>query len=204
VNRSSFTPKMPKPKKCRVCKNIFTPQRSTAVVCSVSCAKAWSDKVRKEKEATALKAERQSMKERAEKIKTRGTHLKELQAAFNAWIRLRDAALPCISCGRPASWKGQWDAGHYLSRGSSPAIRFDPANVHKQCLPCNRHQSGFLVAYRVNLVRKIGLVEVERLEGPHEPLKLTIPEIIEMKAHYRAKVREMKREVANQLEMESV
>ena len=54
----------------------------------------------------------------------------------------------------------------------------------------------------MNLVRKIGLVEVERLEGPHEPLKLTIPEIIEMKAHYRAEVRRMKKEVT--LEMEEV
>ncbi|CAG4889414.1 recombination protein NinG [Paraburkholderia gardini] len=189
-----------KPRKCRQCGCVYTPMSSMAKVCSVPCAIALTAKEKAAKQARAAKVERKSLREALEKAKTRGAHLKELQAAFNQWIRLRDAALPCISCGRPASWKGQWDAGHYLSRGSSPAIRFDPANVHKQCLPCNRHQSGFLVAYRVNLVKKIGLAEVERLEGPHEPLKLTIPEIVELKAHYRAKVREMKKEVANQLE----
>jgi len=193
-----------KPRKCRQCGCVYTPMSSMAKVCSVPCAIALTAKEKAAKQARAAKIERKSLREALEKAKTRGAHLKELQAAFNAFIRLRDAALPCISCGRPATWRGQWDAGHYLSRGSSPAIRFDAANVHKQCLPCNRHQSGFLVAYRVNLVKKIGLAEVERLEGPHEPLKLTIAEIIEMKAHYRAKVREMKREVANQLEMESV
>ena len=202
IRTSTPLKKALKPKRCRHCGNSFQPISSLSKACSVPCAIALTDRDKAKKLAKAKAVERQSMKERAEKIKTRGTHLKELQAAFNAWIRLRDAALPCISCGRPASWKGQWDAGHYLSRGSSPAIRFDPANVHKQCLPCNRHQSGFLVAYRVNLVRKIGLVEVERLEGPHEPLKLTIPEIIEMKAHYRAEVRRMKKEVT--LEMEEV
>jgi len=191
-----------KPRKCRQCGCVYTPMSSMAKVCSVPCAIALTAKEKAAKQARAAKIERKSLREALEKAKTRGAHLKELQAAFNAFIRLRDAALPCISCGRPATWRGQWDAGHYLSRGSSPAIRFDAANVHKQCLPCNRHQSGFLVAYRVNLVKKIGLAEVERLEGPHEPLKLTIAEIIEMKAHYRAKVREMKREVANQLEEE--
>jgi hypothetical protein len=37
-------------------------------------------------------------------------------------------------------------------------------------------------------------------EGYHEPKKYTIAEIIEMKALYRAKVRELKK--ANQLELE--
>jgi hypothetical protein len=191
-----------KPKKCRMCPVVFVPQRTLQFACSPACAQAWSAKQRAQKEARAKREEKKSLRAALEKVKTRGEHLKELQAAFNAWVRGRDAELPCISCGRPASWQGQWDAGHYLSRGSSPAIRFDAANVHKQCLPCNRHQSGFLVAYRVNLVKKIGLAEVERLEGPQEPLKLTIPEIVEMKAYYRAEVRRMKKaNEVNQLEM---
>jgi hypothetical protein len=168
-------------------------------VCGSPCAIAWTKKLAEQRAARAKRDERKSLKAALEKAKTRGTHLKELQAAFNQWIRLRDAALPCISCGRPASWKGQWDAGHYLSRGSSPATRFDPSNVAKQCDPCNVHLSGNLVLFRINLIKRIGLAEVERLEGPHEPLKLTIPEIIEMKAHYRAEVRRLKKEV-NQLE----
>lgn len=192
-----------KPRKCRQCKAVFTPARSMQAVCSVPCSKAWADKVRTQKEARAKRDERKSLREALEKAKTRGTHLKELQAAFNQWIRLRDAALPCISCGRPASWKGQWDAGHYRSVGSSPATRFDPNNVMKQCDPCNVHLSGNLIEYRWGLVKRIGVEAVEKLEGPHEPLKLTIPEIIEMKALYRSKVRELKKASVNQLEMEA-
>jgi hypothetical protein len=48
----------------------------------------------------------------------------------------------------------------------------------------------------VNLLKKVGLPEVERLEGPHEPMKYTIAEILEMKAFYRAEVRRIKKEAA--------
>ncbi|MDN7511965.1 recombination protein NinG [Burkholderia multivorans] len=178
-------------RKCRVCRNPFSVARSTQAVCSVPCAIALTEKDKARKAARAQRAERKSLREALEKAKTRGTHLRELQAVFNRWIRARDADLPCISCGRPASWKGQWDAGHYRSVGSNPASRFDPLNVNKQCGPCNVHLSGNLIAYRAGLVQKIGLEAVERLEGPHAPLKLTIPEIIEMKAFYRAELRKI-------------
>ncbi|MDE1011113.1 MAG: recombination protein NinG [Paraburkholderia fungorum] len=185
-----------KPKRCRQCKVTFQPARSMQAVCSPACAQAYAKKLAEQKAARAKRDDRKSLREALEKAKTRGQHLKELQTAFNAWIRARDAGLPCISCGRPASWRGQWDAGHYRSVGSNPASRFDPLNVNKQCGPCNVHLSGNLIAYRAGLVKKIGLSEVERLEGPHLPLKLTLPEILEMKAFYRAEVRRLKREAA--------
>ena len=185
-----------KPKRCRQCKVTFQPARSMQAVCSPACAQAYAKKLAEQKAARAKRDDRKSLREALEKAKTRGQHLKELQTAFNAWIRARDAGLPCISCGRPASWRGQWDAGHYRSVGSNPASRFDPLNVNKQCGPCNVHLSGNLIAYRAGLVKKIGLAEVERLEGPHLPLKLTLPEILEMKAFYRAEVRRLKKEAA--------
>lgn len=185
-----------KPKKCAACKTVFTPARSLQKVCGPKCAADWASKVAAQKAARAKREERKSMREAIEKAKTRGTHLKELQTVFNAWIRARDAGLPCISCGRPASWRGQWDAGHYRSRGSSPALRFDPSNVHKQCGPCNVHLSGNLIPYRVNLIKKCGVAEVDRLEGPQEPKKYTMTEIVEMKAFYRAEVRRLTREAA--------
>ena len=46
------------------------------------------------------------------------------------------------------------------------------------------------------LVRKIGAEKVEWLEGPHEPLKLTIEDIKALKAKFRAWVRELKRGAA--------
>jgi hypothetical protein len=88
------------------------------------------------------------------------------------------------------------DAGHYRSVGSAPELRFEPLNVHLQCAPCNLYLSGNLTAYRINLIEKIGLEKVEWLEGKHEPIKLTLTQIEQMKSHYRAEVRRMKREAA--------
>ena len=188
-----------KPKKCRVCKRTFTPHRSMAVVCSVPCSLEYARKVAEQKASRAKRDERKSLREALEKAKTRGAHLRELQAAFNAWVRARDAGHPCISCGR--HHKGQLHAGHYRSIGSEPALRFEPDNCHLQCAPCNTHLSGNLIPYRANLIKKIGLARVEWLEGNHAPKKLTVAEIKELKAYYRAKVREMKKAMNNELEV---
>jgi len=182
-----------KQKKCKSCHNIFIPTLPLQSVCSISCSLALAAKQRKKKCLQEAREERVTQREALNKVKTRGEHLREAQAAFNAWIRLRDATAPCISCGRPATWKGQWDAGHYRSRGSAPSLRFDPANVHKQCGPCNVHLSGNLISYRIGLIEKIGLAEIQRLEGPQSPLKLTMPEIQELKSKFRAEVRRLKK-----------
>jgi hypothetical protein len=125
------------------------------------------------------------------KIKTRAQHMKEAQAAFNAWIRERDIGLPCVSCGRHHN--GQWHAGHYRTVGGNPELRFEPLNVWRQCAPCNNHKSGDIVNYRLELVRRIGAEKVAWLEGPHEPRKHTVEEIKTIKAEYRAKTRELKK-----------
>lgn len=191
---SSIKPKSPHKRKCKACKVVFQPARTTQSVCSPKCAQAWADTLKGQKLARANRAERKSLREALERAKTRGQHLKELQAAFNAWIRARDAGRPCISCGR--FHQGQWHAGHYRSVGSEPSLRFEPDNVHLQCAPCNTHLSGNLIPYRANLIKKIGLERVEWIEGLHVPKKLTLPEILEMKTFYRAEVRRLKKEAA--------
>lgn len=183
-----------KPKRCASCRVVFEPQRSMQKVCSPKCAADLAAKQRAQKEARAKREERKSLRERMEKAKTRGQHLKELQAAFNAWIRMRDAGQPCIACGR--HHRGQNHAGHYRSVGSCPELRFEPDNVHLTCQPCNVHLSGNLIQMRIGMIKKIGLARVEWLEGPHPPKKLTLPEIQEMKAFYRTEVRRMKKEAA--------
>jgi hypothetical protein len=181
-----------KAKKCRVCERQFTPISRMAKVCSVPCSLEWTRRL------AARNAERQARQERREhrtareKLKTRADHLRDLQQAFNAWVRERDAGQPCISCGR--YHEGRWHAGHYRSVGSAPELRFEPLNVHKQCAPCNMYLSGNLTAYRINLIEKIGLEKVEWLEGTHGPVKLTMQQIEQMKAHYRAEVRRMRKE----------
>lgn len=143
-----------------------------------------------EKRKKQTKSDRLKKKERLNALKTRSGWLRDLQDVFNEFIRLRDVDLPCISCGR--YHQGQWHAGHYRSVGACPELRFDENNVHKQCSVCNNHKSGNAIEYRINLVRKIGESEVERLEQKHPPLKLTVDEIKELIKVYKSKVKELK------------
>lgn len=181
-----------KPKRCKVCRSEFVPRQGFQTWCSPDCGYKLSQAKQSKERAKVEKAERAEIRQAKERIKSRGDHLKDAQTAFNAWIRERDAALPCISCGR--HHEGQYHAGHYRTTAAAPELRFEPLNVHKQCAPCNNHMSGNIVEYRINLVRKIGAEAVEWLEGKHEPAKLTIEDIKAITAKYRALVREMKRE----------
>ena len=188
--------KQPRPKKCRVetCRASFVPARMGQAVCSPACAML--DAPRHEPKARKALAdiERKDIKVRKEKLKSRADHMKDTQQAFNAWVRARDAALPCVSCGR--HHQGKYDAGHYRTVGSNPALRFEPLNCHRQCSPCNTRLSGNIVNYRIELVQRIGAEAVEWLEGPHEAKKYTVDELKAMTAEYRAKTRELKRAAA--------
>lgn len=185
--------KEPRPKKCRVasCRASFVPRRLGQAVCSPACALI--DAPRNEPKARKALAEigRKELCAAKVKIKTRAQHMKEAQAAFNAWVRERDIGLPCVSCGRHHN--GQWHAGHYRTVGGNPELRFEPLNVWRQCAPCNNHKSGDIVNYRIELVKRIGSDKVDWLEGPHEPRKYTVEEIKAIKAEYRAKTRELKK-----------
>lgn len=170
-----------KKKKCHQCKKPFTPFSSLAKTCSVECSIIH---VRGER----VKKQRSQDKIKKELLKTRGDWLIELQAIFNQFIRMRDEGGVCISCQKPPKKK---NAGHYRSVGACPELRFNELNVHLQCEHCNTSLSANLINYRINLIKKIGVQNVEYIEGPHEPLKLTIPEIKDLKVEYRAKIKEL-------------
>jgi hypothetical protein len=192
----SLAAKQPRLKKCRVaeCGASFVPARLGQAVCSPACAIIDAPKNREKARKSLAQIERKEIKVRKEKLKSRAEHLKDTQTAFNAWVRERDAALPCISCGR--HHQGKYDAGHYRTVGSNPALRFEPLNCHRQCSPCNTQLSGNIVNYRIALVKRIGAEAVDWLEGPHEPKKYTIEELKAMTADYRAKTRDLKKDAA--------
>lgn len=167
--------------KCKVCRAPYAKRSIQHKVCGkVECAVEFA---RRERE----KRERKELRQRKEQAKSRADLTREAQAAFNKFIRLRDANEPCISCGR--HHQGQYHAGHYLSTGARPELRFDEANCHRQCAPCNNHLSGNIALYRVALIKKIGLAEVERLEGPHPSKKYTAEELREIKLEYTRKAK---------------
>jgi len=192
--------KQPRPKKCSVktCRASFVPKVSFQSWCSPDCAVVIARDKQEKKRRSLASIERREIKVRKEKLKSRADHLREAQAAVNEYVRLRDAHLPCISCDSMPNDNdlmtgSRWDAGHYRSVGACPELRFEPLNIHRQCVKCNRNLSGNAVEYRIRLVLRIGAETVAWLEGPHEPRKYTVEEIKTIKAEYRAKTRELKK-----------
>jgi len=169
---------------CKVCGDTFTRFKSTQTICAkLKCATQVGKLQRK--------AERADTKRRKDAAKPRSQYMKEAQSAFNRYIRLRDVAQPCISCGR--DHQGQWHAGHFHSTGARPELRFNEDNCHKQCQPCNTHLHGNLLRYGEELLGRIGNVRVVALAGPHPPLKFTIPDLISIRDEYRQKAKELER-----------
>jgi hypothetical protein len=110
--------------------------------------------------------------------------MKEAQAAFNKYVRLRDVHKPCISCGTPLqseSLGGGFDAGHYRSRGAAGHLRFNLLNVHGQCKRCNRYLSGNVAEYRIGLVSRIGQNMIDKLESDNEQKTFDVEYLIRIK-----------------------
>jgi len=168
-------------KKCKICKTRFEPKYTSfqktcnQITCIAAFGKQEAEKLRKAKNRSRKKAHKEASK---------AYWLKRVQTEFNRFIRNRDELSPCISCQKPIT--GQAHAGHYRSVGAHPELRFDEKNCHRQCAQCNNWKSGNLTEYRSNLIKKIGLAEVERLEGSQKPRNYTIPELRELLEKYKA------------------
>lgn len=187
----TLSSKPPRPKKCRVCTETYTPSKALQVVCSPSCALLHA-KQKGERERKALdKIERKAIREAKERVKPRSEYMKEAQAVINRYVRLRDAHLGCVSCERPAAWQGQWHASHYRSRGAAPHLRFNLHNIHKSCSICNNHLSGNIMGYRPELVRRIGEERVALLEASQGRAGFTTDYLKRLKRVFAEKTRRL-------------
>jgi hypothetical protein len=193
--------------RCRVCGETYkAEQKRTAgmkVYCgSESCLdliiKESIEKGNKKRERdreNKAKAERKKHREAKAALNNTIKYWRpKAQAMFNKFIRLRDKDLPCVSCGK--TWNKDlitgsgWDAGHYRSTGACPQLRFEELNCHKQCVYCNRNQSGNHIEYRIRLVQRIGKDKVEWLEGPHKLPKMLVDDYKRVYEEYRLKIKE--------------
>ena len=77
------------------------------------------------------KVKTEEKRERKESIKTKSDYLKELQTIVNRIVRIIDTGKGCISCshGWSEPWTRQQHAGHRLSVGSCPELRFNFNNI---------------------------------------------------------------------------
>ena len=169
-----------KEKKCKVCRDKFTPIRSLQMVCSPACGYKYAGDI-KSKEWSKKK------KQMKEELQTVQELMKIAQVTFNRFIRKRDAGNLCISCQKVPKKE---NAGHYFSSGGHKNITFNEDNVHLQCEYCNTFLHGNLLNYQIEIQKKIGADRLLTLhEEAHKTKKFTREELKEIIAKYKKKLK---------------
>lgn len=175
-----------KPKKCKVCKEVFTPLKSLQSVCGYKCA------INHAKEVKA-KQQRAKDKKTRDGLKSNSDYFKELQKEINTIVRLIDKGSQCISSLKPLNDK--FDAGHLYSVGSNPALRFHLDNIHAQSVYANQYLSGDQINYINGLSHVYGenyKDYVLNLKSAYKTLKLSQSELKEKITIARQIVKELK------------
>ena len=181
------TAKKPREKKCKACGEVFRPQRMGQHACSMACAIVLANAKKAQKARKQLSADRKRLN-----MQDRGWLTRQIDAAFNAWIRHRDQACGhgCITCGASPNER-KMDAGHFLRKSSHPALRWDEANVHMQCARCNQHLGGNEAVYAQVLPARIGTAQFERLMADTgKPPKRSIEDLQNLMAEWRWRCKE--------------
>lgn len=183
-----------KPKKCDArkggCGTVFLPARPMQKMCGWQCAQNHVKWLNDKKAKQAAREDRRQTREQLLATMPKAKIAKAAQDAVNAYIRARDVGQPCISCGSLTA--PMYQAGHYLSVGARPELRYDPDNIHMQCVQCNMHKAGNVAAYRLGLITKIGLARVERLEGPHPMPNWSRDDLMQIKQNAQKMLAELK------------
>lgn len=168
-----------KQKKCRYCKEKFTPFNSLQPFCWESKCMEEHNKIEREKRARKAKRDFK---------KTDKPHITNTaQDTVNEYIRLRDKYKPCCSCGTFKDM--QFHAGHYQNVGGHKQLRFYTLNIHKQCSVCNNWRSSNREQYRPFMVNKYGLGFVEKLESNQERGNYSIEYLERLIKVFRKKIK---------------
>ncbi len=176
-------------KTCKICRVKFVPSRPMQVVCGPQCASSYAWREKAKAEVVAAREDRKATRIKLESLKPLSWYAAKAQDAVNAYIRARDAGQPCISCGRHHT--GKWNAGHYISRGASVALRYHHDNISLQCEPCNSSKAGNQIEYRKNLLLKIGQERLDWLEGPHELPRWRKEDYLRIEAEHKQLLKEL-------------
>ena len=178
-------------RKCPICKQKYEPKYKSTEPCpNYNCRLALADKIIPKAKKQVRK---QKFEELKEKVKTLTDYENEAKKSFQKYIRLRDAELPCISCGIGST--DLWDGGHYKKVELYSGVIFHEQNCHKQCRKCNRYLGGNELNYRKGLIERIGLEAVELLEDLANELrtyKFSKDELRDIKILYNKKIKQFK------------
>ena len=92
--------------------------------------------------------------------------IKELDAVFSVYIRLRDASKDgigfCCTCFKPHTWN-KLQCGHFVSR-KHYALRWEEKNCASQCVSCNIFNQGQQQKFADYIDRRYGSGTSEKLQ----------------------------------------
>lgn len=212
---SGIAERAPRQRKCAnpACDVKFTPKIGQKVCCW-QCGLAIADQPANQKKARMAieQRERREIQVRKESLRSYGSYVQEAEKSVRDYRRTFEISIGsgCMSCGKSQEeivaaqgWKtgGAFDAGHFLGKGARPELRLLEQNIWLQCKNCNsgsymHARKGHTVAegFRLGLIERIGLEAVEALEADHRPRKYTVDELKQITAHYRALLRDLKKQ----------
>lgn len=132
--------------------------------------------------------------------KGRGNPKHKAWKVFSEYIRRRDAdengMVKCISCATVDHWKNM-DAGHFIPKSVSSALRFHELNVHGQCPSCNQWKSGNLTDYALSLQRHYGpdiLEKLDEIRRYGEGSRITKSDYLDLIDKYTEKLKKLEAE----------
>lgn len=130
----------------------------------------------------------------AKKIPSLKSLKNKLRRIFNDFIRMRDLAHGCISCGKRYTWGAGWQAGHYFpSSVCNVSLDFDELNVNGQCAHCNMND-GNKQGYIRGLIRRYGAGVLDKLDvkrATSRKVRWGIFEYQAMIVHYKTKLEKL-------------
>ena len=171
-------------KKCKICKESFTPIRSTLepvcdnYSCKVAFAVEYAKKAKEKQKQNQIKEWRKEKAVLKDKIKTFSEWKNDLQKEINTIVRLIDENHPCIATGANT---GKKNAGHYIGVGANDTLRFHLENIWIQSEHSNMWKSGDTLRYQDGIISLYGKEYLNRLNSFKmiEPIKLSIEDIKE-------------------------
>ena len=173
-------------KKCKECKELFTPFRSTQVVCSTICAVSYT-----KNKALDNKKKVDGWIKQDKDRKGLTTLIKSVVNVFHEYVRLRDQGKPCIACG--TEWKPDFQASHFYKAELYSTLKFNENNALSGCMECNLRKEGNLNEYAINLPKRIGLDNYDKLNRLAEldkkiKFKWNREELNSLRKYYREKL----------------
>lgn len=127
-----------------------------------------------------------------------GTIIADLDAIFSQWVRLsvtgKDGFLNCYICEKRVHWKESQNM-HYVKRGASLFLRFDPRNNKAGCEDCNKWKDGNYIEYAKKLeLETPGITDILYEEGNlvYHPTKSELKQLI---SDYAEKVTNLKKKL---------